>query len=117
MGDIYLMSSSPERYLKKIGNKIISQPIKGTIKRGSDNTEDEKLKSQLLKDIKERSENVMIVDLVRNDLSITATTKSVKVEELFGIYTFKQVHQMISTVVSELSPKYHFIDAIKYSFP
>ncbi len=117
MDDIYLMSSSPERYLKKIGNKIISQPIKGTIKRGNSSNEDEKLKSQLLKDIKERSENVMIVDLVRNDLSITATKKSVKVEELFGIYSFKQVHQMISTVVSELSPKHHFIDAIKYSFP
>lgn len=117
MDEIYLMSSSPERYLKKIGNRIISQPIKGTIKRGRTSEEDALNKEKLRNDIKERSENIMIVDLVRNDLSITAASKSVKVEELCGIYTFPQVHQMISTVVSELSPKHHFLDTIKYSFP
>lgn len=115
--DKYLICASPERFIKKMGNKLISQPIKGTIKRGKDASEDSELKSKLIADQKERSENVMIVDLVRNDLSITAKKASVKVEELFGIYTFKQVHQMISTITSELRDDVHFIDAIKYAFP
>ena len=115
--DKYLISASPERFMKKMGCKLISQPIKGTIKRGKDENEDAELKSQLIADQKERSENVMIVDLVRNDLSITAKKASVKVEELFGIYTFKQVHQMISTITSELKDDVHFVDAIKSASP
>ncbi len=116
-GDIFLMSASPERYLKKTGKKIISQPIKGTIKRGVTKKEDELLKKELKNDPKEKSENIMIVDLVRNDLSITAAKKSVKVEELCEIYSFEHVHQMISTVTSKISEKHHFIDTIKNSFP
>lgn len=115
--DKYLLCASPERFLKKIGNKLISQPIKGTIRRGKNKQEDEKLKNKLLNDEKERAENVMIVDLVRNDLARSSRLGSVKVKELFGIYTFGQVHQMISTVSSELKSDVHFIDAIKYSFP
>ncbi|MCF8296316.1 MAG: anthranilate synthase component I family protein [Saprospiraceae bacterium] len=115
--DKYLLCASPERFIKKVGNKLISQPIKGTIKRGKDESEDAELKLKLVADQKERSENVMIVDLVRNDLSITANKASVKVEELFGIYTFKQLHQMISTITSELKEDVHFVDAIKYAFP
>ena len=115
--DKYLMCASPERFLKKEGSKIISQPIKGTIKRGATPKEDEVLKNELLNDPKERSENVMIVDIVRNDLSRTAKKGSVKVDELFGIYSFPQVHQMISTVSSELREDINFIDAIKYAFP
>jgi para-aminobenzoate synthetase component 1 len=113
----YILSASPERYLKKEGEKLISQPIKGTIRRGKDSTEDELLIQQLQNDPKERGENLMIVDLVRNDLSITAQKGTVEVEELCGIYTYPQVHQMISTVYSKLSAEHSFTDAIKKSFP
>ncbi len=113
----YLMCASPERFLKKEGTKLISQPIKGTQKRGSTEAEDETFKRQLINDTKERSENVMIVDLVRNDLSKTAQRGSVKVEELFGLYTFKQVHQLISTVSSELSTEVNEVAALKNAFP
>lgn len=113
----YLLSASPERYLKKEGNKIISQPIKGTAKRLVSKVDDKKIASDLSRDIKERSENVMIVDLVRNDLSKTAKIGSVKVEELCKVYSFKQVHQMISTVVSEIDQKTHPIDVLQSTFP
>lgn len=113
----YLMSSSPERFMCKQGQKIISQPIKGTIRRGIDACEDQALRQQLYNDPKERSENVMIVDLVRNDLSRTAQKGSVKVEELFGIYSFPQVHQMISTVTSLLRQDSPFTQALKEAFP
>jgi para-aminobenzoate synthetase component I len=116
-GSHYLACASPERYIKKQGNKVISQPIKGTIKRGATPEEDEFLKNQLREDPKEKSENVMIVDLVRNDLSRTAAKGTVKVEELFGIYTFNQVHQMISTISSKLDEGYDWIDLINTTFP
>ncbi len=117
LNDKYLMCASPERFLKKQDQTLISQPIKGTGARGGNPEEDERLKQALYHDLKERSENVMIVDLVRNDLSRTAEKDSVRVEELFGIYTFPQVHQMISTVVSKLDNRHHFVDAIKNAFP
>ncbi len=117
LGDKFLLSASPERYIKKQGSKIISQPIKGTAKRGETPDEDNEIKDFLFSDPKERAENIMIVDLVRNDLSRTAAKGTVKVEELCGIYTFPQVHQMISTVVSELKEDVHFVDCIKHSFP
>lgn len=113
----FVLSASPERYLKKQGTKVISQPIKGTAKRGGTEIEDQELKEALAENKKEQSENVMIVDLVRNDLSRTATKGSVQVEELFGIHTFKQVHQMISTVVSEVSESQNAIEIIKTTFP
>jgi len=115
--DKYLMSASPERFLRKIGSQLISQPIKGTIRRGSNPQEDAMLKEQLQNDTKERSENIMIVDLVRNDLSRSATRGSVSVPELCGIYSFSHVHQMISTVVAELNPNMHFIDALRNAWP
>lgn len=115
--DKYIICSSPERYLRKIDDVVISQPIKGTRKRASSFEEDEVLKKELLHCPKERSENVMIVDLVRNDLSKTAQKSSVKVEELFGIYSFKQVHQMISTITSKLKGEIDPIDVIKTTFP
>ena len=115
--DNFLISASPERYLKKIDTKIITQPIKGTAKRSLDLELDEELKINLSKDAKERSENIMIVDLVRNDLSHTATKGSVQVEELCKVYTFKQVHQMISTVVSEVENTTSPIQIIKSTFP
>ena len=115
--DKYLLCASPERFMSKIGNQIISQPIKGTIKRGATLQEDEALKNQLQHDPKERSENIMIVDLVRNDLSKIATRNSVKVDELCEIYTFPQVHQMISTISAELKPEVDFKTIIHALFP
>jgi len=99
--DHYIISATPERFLSRRGNKLISQPIKGTSSRNSDSKRDRIQKEELLLNEKERAENVMIVDLVRNDLTKSAKPGTVRVEELFGIYSFKQVHQMISTVVCE----------------
>ena len=113
----YLLSASPERYLRKEGNKVISQPIKGTAKRFSDEDLDQKSKTDLAGNPKERSENIMIVDLVRNDLSKTATKGSVEVEELCGIYSFEQVHQMISTITSNVAENRSPVDIIKSTFP
>ena len=113
----YLLCASPERYLKKEGAKIISQPIKGTARRLVDLQEDQKTASALSKDIKERSENIMIVDLVRNDLSKTASKGSVTVQELCKVYTFEQVHQLISTVTSQVSDSLSPIDVLQSTFP
>ena len=117
LNDLHIMCASPERFIKKSGNKIISQPIKGTRKRGIDLAEDKTLIKELIESEKEISENVMIVDLVRNDLSITASKASVKVEELCGIYTFKKVHQMISTISSKVDAKTNFSQILKSVFP
>ncbi|OQY02198.1 MAG: hypothetical protein B6I20_07130 [Bacteroidetes bacterium 4572_117] len=114
----YLISASPERFLSKNTDKIISQPIKGTAGRSKIKKEDEKLKSWLKNNEKERAENIMIVDLVRNDLSKTAKKGSVKIEELCKIYSFEQVHQLISTVSAEMDiDKFDIIDVIKNAFP
>ena len=115
--DKYVLCASPERYIKKEDDIIISQPIKGTAERSESIAEDNQLKTDLLNDEKERSENIMIVDLVRNDLSKTALKGSVEVKELCKIYTFDQVHQMISTVTSKVDVKTHPIDIIKSTFP
>jgi para-aminobenzoate synthetase component I len=113
----YLMCASPERFITRKGNRIYSQPIKGTAPRGISHTEDEELKRQLLESEKERAENLMIVDLVRNDLARTAQTGSVKVDELFGIYSFPQVHQMISTVSAVPQEHTSNVEVIKQAFP
>jgi para-aminobenzoate synthetase component 1 len=113
----FLLSASPERYIRKIGDQIISQPIKGTSKRFEDKIEDENSKNQLEVDPKERAENIMITDLVRNDLSHTAQKGSVEVVELCKIYSFLQVHQMISTITSRLDAQYSPIDVLKTTFP
>lgn len=113
----YLLSASPERYLKKEGTKVVSQPIKGTAKRLTDASDDAQIAIDLSKDEKERAENIMIVDLVRNDLSKTAIKGSVKVEELCKVYSFKQVHQLISTVVSEVNTTTNPVDIIRDTFP
>ncbi len=115
--DNYILCASPERFLAKRGEKLISQPIKGTAKRGENAAEDENIKEQLRNHAKELQENVMIVDLVRNDLTRSAKKGTVKTEELFGIYSFKQVHQMISTVVCELEDGISAVQAIKNTFP
>ncbi|MBL4577939.1 MAG: anthranilate synthase component I family protein [Flavobacteriales bacterium] len=116
-GSQFLMSASPERFMRKRGNTLISQPIKGTSKRGESVDLDALYKQELAKSKKERSENVMIVDIVRNDLARSAVKGTVTVEDLFGIYTFEQVHQMISTVKCNIREDVHPIDAIKDAFP
>jgi len=113
----HILSASPERFARKEGQKVISQPIKGTIKRSSNQAEDDQLITQLKNDPKELSENIMIVDLVRNDLSKTATKASVQVEELCEVYTFKQVHQLISTVSSKVKKEITPVNLIKSLFP
>lgn len=113
----FLLSASPERYLKKTDTKIISQPIKGTSRRHAEIESDEKSKTDLEFNEKERSENIMIVDLVRNDLSRTASKGSVEVEELCGMYSFKQVHQMISTIVSQVENTISPVEILRTTFP
>ncbi len=113
----YCLCSSPERYIKKDNSKIISQPIKGTESRSKLKNIDNKNKNLLMESEKDFSENVMIVDLVRNDLSITAKKNSVKVEELAKVYSYKNVHHLISTITSEINLKSHPLDVIKHSFP
>lgn len=117
LGNRYVMGASPERFLKKQRNRIISQPIKGTIRRGKTAAEDAALREQLVNSEKERAENLMIVDLVRNDLARSAETGSVRVDELFGIYGFQQVYQMISTVSATLRSELSWADVIRNAFP
>ena len=113
----YLLCASPERYLRKNGGNIISQPIKGTARRSTDPAEDEAIKQSLIANEKERSENIMIVDLVRNDLSRTAAKGSVAVAELCGAHVFRQVHHLISTVTSTLGEGHTPVDVIRTTFP
>ena len=115
--DHFLLSATPERYLKKEGNKVLSSPIKGTAPRSKDIHEDAAFAKALSEDPKERSENIMIVDLVRNDLSRIAQKGSVTVEELCKVYPFKQVHQMISTVSAQIAVGISPVDTIRSTFP
>lgn len=117
-GDAYLMCASPERFIAKRGSHIYSQPIKGTAKRFPGSPEaDEASRRALRSSQKELSENVMVVDLVRNDLSRICEKASVQVDELFGIYSYPQVHQMISTVSGVLQPGVSFTEILKATFP
>lgn len=116
--DKWLICASPERFIKREGSKILSQPIKGTSSRFlKDRNKDKKSKEELYESQKDRSENVMVVDLVRNDLARVCKEGTVKVDELFGIYSFPQVHQMISTVSGDLKDEISFIEIIKATFP
>ncbi len=116
--DKYLMCASPERFLKKKGDTIISQPIKGTTRRvTADKAADDLQKEMLLHDEKERAENIMIVDMVRNDLSKICAEGSVHVEDFLGVYTFPQVHQMISTISGLLKKEIKFSEILKATFP
>lgn len=112
-----ILSASPERFLKKEGDKLISQPIKGTAKRDTDAEKDLALKNALKQNEKEVSENTMIVDLVRNDLSKIATKNSVNVDEYCEPYTFKTVHQLISTISCQVQPAKKFSDILQATFP
>lgn len=116
-GASWLICASPERFLYREGARLLSQPIKGTARRAQVAGDDERLKAALLHDPKERAENVMIVDLVRNDLARSCEPGSVSVPELFGVYTFPQVHQLISTVEGRLKPGTGNQEAIAHAFP
>ena len=114
--EAYLICASPERFLAKQGKKLIAQPIKGTARRSADAAEDALLKSSLT-NVKERAENVMIVDLMRNDLSKICAPGSVAVDELFGLYSFPQVHQLISTISGQVKENVRFSEIIEATFP
>jgi para-aminobenzoate synthetase component 1 len=113
----YIICASPERFLAKRGSKLISQPIKGTARRDIDEKVDQSLMEELRNHPKELQENVMIVDLVRNDLTHSAKPGTVKTEKLYNIQSFKQVHQMVSTVVCELRNDVSAVEAVKNTFP
>ncbi|MDT3402414.1 anthranilate synthase component I family protein [Mucilaginibacter terrae] len=113
----YILCASPERFLAKRGDKLISQPIKGTARRGATEAEDNAIKLALRNNIKEQQENVMVVDMVRNDLTKSAVPGTVKTEELFGIYSFEQVHQMMSTVTCQIQQGLSSVEAIRNTFP
>ena len=115
--DKYIMCASPERFLAKRGVQLIAQPIKGTAKRGRDDAEDENIIQELRNHAKEQQENVMIVDLVRNDLTLSAKKGTVKTEELFEIHSFKQLHHMISTITCEIKDGLSALEAIQNTFP
>ena len=117
MDEYSVLCYSPERYIRKSGAKLISQPIKGTAPRDPDALKDAALAEWLKNDPKERSENVMIVDLVRNDMSRVAEKGTVHVEELCGIHSFETVHQMISTVACEVREDVSFTDILRATFP
>jgi len=113
----WLIGASPERFLYKSGNHIYAQPIKGTIERGEHISEDERLRKRLSKSIKDRAENIMIVDLMRSDLAKCCIPGSVQATELFGLYAFPQVHQMISTIEGRLLPDIGVADILSHTFP
>ncbi|WP_230678856.1 anthranilate synthase component I family protein [Hymenobacter properus] len=115
--DHFLLCASPERFLARAGSSIHSQPIKGTIRRGTTPEIDEQQRLTLLHDEKERAENLMIVDLVRNDLARVAQTGTVRVPELFGLYPFRHLWQMISTVEADLRPDVQLPEILRATFP
>ena len=113
----YILSASPERFIKKTGDQLISQPIKGTAKRLFNHELDQEIALKLQNDPKERAENIMITDLVRNDMAKTAQKGSVNVDELCGLYSFKTVHQLISTISSKLKEETGIDTILQTTFP
>ena len=115
--DTVILSASPERFFTKRNKTIISQPIKGTAPRGTNSIKDKQIQIDLLNNQKEISENIMIVDLVRNDLSTIADKSSVSVPELCKLYSFETVHQLISTVKAQIPKEITFSEIAKHIFP
>ena len=115
--EINIISSSPERYISKRNNRVFSQPIKGTARRNPNELIDKQIRSLLTKNIKEKAENHMIVDLVRNDLSRISKKGKVKVTELSKLYSFKNVHQLISTIECEIDKNTLVSKIIESTFP
>ena len=115
--DHQILSLSPERFIESHNRKVITQPIKGTRPRSADKNRDAALAEELKNSDKDRAENLMIVDLLRNDLSRTAAKGSVKVSELFGHYRFESVHHLISTIESELDDSFDNFDLLATTLP
>jgi para-aminobenzoate synthetase component 1 len=115
--DWHLISASPERFLRRQGDLLVSQPIKGTAPRGATPAEDKTLAWQLRHSLKEQAENVMIVDLTRNDLNRCCETDSVRVPHLFEIQTFPTLHQMVSTITGRLRPGLGWQEILAMTFP
>ena len=113
----YIICASLERYLKRIGQLIISQPMKGTAPRDNNPVIDHANKIALQNSVKECAENTMIVDLVRNDLSRFCKSGTVKVEKLHEIYSFHPVHQMVTTVTGTIEEDVESDITIQKSFP
>lgn len=113
----YILSASPERFLAKRGNTLISQPIKGTAPRGMTEEEDFRLIETLRNNPKEIAENVMIVDLVRNDLTRSAQAGTVKADRQLEVHTFEQVHQLVSTISCQKKTAISDVAAIRNTFP
>jgi para-aminobenzoate synthetase component 1 len=116
-GEEYIICASPERFIQKKGDTLITQPMKGTARRSADAIEDEEIKNTLRNNLKERTENVMAVDVARNDLSQVAQKGTVEVTDLFGVQTFKNVHQMVSTVNCKVKEGVSFNDIVRATFP
>lgn len=112
-----ILSFSPELFFKKVGNKILTKPMKGTIERGCNEKEDREKINFLKNDLKNRAENVMIVDLLRNDLGRISKTGSVKVPKLFEIETHKTLHQMTSEIISEIKDGTTLYEIFQAIFP
>ena len=115
--DHEILSFSPERFIKVEGDSVETKPIKGTINRGTTKTEDAVLQQQLLNSQKDRSENLMIVDLLRNDLNRTCLPGSVKVPTLFEIETYPNVHHLVSTISGLKPSDVSAIEVLKQAFP
>lgn len=113
----YILCCSPETFLERRDCKLITKPIKGTIRRGANDIEDLDLKKILTNSLKDKTEHVMAVDVARNDLSMIAERGSVNVENLYGIESFKTVHQMVSKVNCDLKSDVSFDTIIQASFP
>lgn len=111
------VSISPERLIEVHGSRVLSSPIKGTARRGQTSQEDDEIVMKLGGDPKERAENLMIVDLIRNDLSIVCQPESVAVESLLAVKSYSTLHQLVSDVSGELRDVYTGFDALKALFP
>lgn len=113
----YLLCESPERFIARRGDVLIAQPIKGTRRRLKNVNDDKAVCEELRNSEKDRAENIMIVDLIRNDMSRVCQPGTVEVTELCGIYSFSHVHQMISTVSGELKPDTQWPEIVEANFP
>ncbi len=115
--DITICSNSPEQFVQKTGRQVSTRPIKGTRPRGQTDAEDARLQAELLNSPKDHAENLMIVDLLRNDLSRVCRPGSVQVAELLGLVSYATVHHLVSTIQGELDTKHDALDLLQACFP